>query len=63
MEKMKKRIRGIAAALAVIVAAAGAYAADFPAYLKMSGTKIVGCDGDKAPASLEIPDGVTEIGE
>ena len=42
--------------------AAEIHAAKFPAYLKMDGTKIIGCDQASLPANLVIPDGVTEIG-
>ncbi|MBD5447838.1 MAG: leucine-rich repeat domain-containing protein [Treponema sp.] len=45
-----------------LLCAAGAFAQDFPAYLKMEGTVITGCDTDALPANLAIPDGVTEIG-
>ena len=34
---------------------------EVPAYLKINGTKIVGCDKDALPDNLTIPDGVTEI--
>lgn len=34
-----------------------------PTYLKIAGTKIVGCDIDRVPARLVIPDGITEISE
>ena len=50
------------AALAAVVMAAGAYAADFPAYLKMEGTKVVGYVKNRLPADLVIPEGVTVIG-
>ncbi|MDE6705020.1 MAG: leucine-rich repeat domain-containing protein [Treponemataceae bacterium] len=46
-----------------LLCAMGAFAQDFPAYLKMEGTVITGCDIDALPANLAIPDGVTEIGE
>lgn len=56
---MKKKLF---AALAAFVMAAGAFAQDFPAYLKMSGTVITGCDKSRLPENLVIPDGVTKIG-
>ena len=46
-----------------LLCAMGAFAQDFPAYLKMEGTVITGCDKAALPASLVIPEGVTEIGE
>ena len=45
-----------------LLCAMGAFAQDFPAYLKMEGTVITGCDIDALPANLAIPEGVTEIG-
>ena len=45
-----------------LLCAMGAFAQDFPAYLKMEGTVITGCDKNALPANLVIPDGVTEIG-
>lgn len=50
------------AALAALVLAAGAFAADFPSYLKVSGTTITGY-ADGVPASLAIPAGITKIGD
>lgn len=50
------------AAIAALLCAMGAFAQDFPAYLKMKGTKITGCHQSALPANLVIPDGVTEIG-
>lgn len=58
MKKMAKA----AALIAAMVLTAAAFAQDFPAYLKMYGTKITGCDKDDLPDNLVIPDGVTEIG-
>ena len=50
------------AALAALVLTAGAFAADFPSYLKVSGTTITGYT-DGVPASLTIPAGITKIGD
>lgn len=50
------------ATFAAIIMTAAAFAADFPAYLKMDGTKITGCDKNKLPANLIIPEGITAIG-
>ena len=36
--------------------------AEIPAYLVMKGMKITGCDKNKLPDNLVIPEGVTEIG-
>ena len=36
--------------------------AEAPAYLKMEGTKITGCDKNTLPSNLVIPEGVTSIG-
>ena len=45
-----------------LLCAMGAFAQDFPSYLKMEGTVITGCDKEVLPANLVIPEGVTEIG-
>ena len=55
---MKKTV---VAALAAVFMVCGLYAQSFPAYLKMDGTMIVGCDKSSLPANLVIPDGVTII--
>ena len=55
---MKKQLLAALAAMAVM---AGAFAQNFPAYLKMKGTVITGCDKDEVPDNLVIPEGVTEI--
>lgn len=56
MKKMAK----VAALVAALVLTTSAFAADFPEYLKMDGTKVTGYSG-KLPADLVIPEGVTEI--
>lgn len=48
---------------ATLLFTAQAFAQGFPAYFKMDGTKITGCDIDDIPDNLVIPEGVTEIGE
>ena len=58
---MNKRF--FAALLAAMVLTTAAFAQDFPAYLKMEGTKITDCDKDDLPDNLVIPEGVTAIGE
>lgn len=55
--------RKILVAFFAMVIAAGVFAEDFPAYLKMEGTKIIGHEPDIIPANLVIPKGVTEIGD
>lgn len=57
---MKKTVLAAVAAMFFVT---GMYAANFPAYLKMSGTKITGCEKDDIPDNLVIPKGVTEIGD
>lgn len=56
---MKRKFAFLAIGL---LCAMGAFAQDFPAYLKMKGTKITGCHQSALPANLVIPEGVTEIG-
>ena len=58
---MKKMMR-IAAGLAVFLMAAGAFCQGIPGYLRVSGTRITGCDKDRLPANLVIPEGITGIG-
>ena len=58
---MRKMMRP-AAGLAVFLMAAGAFCQGIPGYLRVSGTRITGCDKDKLPANLVIPEGITEIG-
>ncbi|MDE6704579.1 MAG: leucine-rich repeat domain-containing protein [Treponemataceae bacterium] len=36
---------------------------NLPSYLRVQGTKITGSDRDNIPANLEIPKGITEIGD
>ena len=50
------------AALAAMIMTAAAFAADFPWYLNVNGTKITGCQYDFLPAKFVIPEGITEIG-
>ena len=50
------------AALAAMIMTAAAFAADFPWYLNVNGTKITGCQHDFLPAKFVIPEGITEIG-
>ena len=57
---MNKRFS--AALIAAMFLTAAAFAQDFPAYLKIYGTIIRGCDKDDLPDNLVIPEGVTEIG-
>ena len=52
----------LVALTAVVMTVSFAYAQDFPAYLKMDGTTITGCDKATLPANLVIPQGVTAIG-
>ena len=47
---------------ACLLFSAESFAAKFPSYLEMEGTKITDCNKDALPANLVIPDGVTEIG-
>ena len=58
---MRKMMRP-AAGLAVFLMAAGAFCQGIPEYLSVSGTRITGCDKDRLPANLVIPEGITEIG-
>ena len=58
---MRKMMR-IAAGLAVFLMAAGAFCQGIPGYLRVSGTEITGCDKDRLPADLVIPEGITKIG-
>lgn len=51
------------AAIFALTMTGALFAAGFPSYLKMEGTKIVGCNGESLPANLVIPEGVTVIGE
>ena len=53
----------LVALTAVVMTVSFAYAQDFPAYLKMDGTTITGCDYAALPANLVIPQGVTAIGD
>lgn len=60
MKKMAK----VAALLAAMVLTTAAFAQNFPAYLKMEGTTVVGVRNQKKlPSELVIPEGVTAIGE
>ncbi|MDE5775439.1 MAG: hypothetical protein K2H67_00995 [Treponemataceae bacterium] len=49
------------AALAAMVLATAAFAADFPSYLIMRGSTTVFAHGNDMPAELVIPEGVTGI--
>lgn len=58
---MKRKVFAVLAAIVVVTGFVGAE--DFPAYLKMAGTTIFGCDKASVPADLVIPNGVKIIGE
>ena len=50
------------AVVTLLVATMGsALAESYPSYLKMDGSKVIGCDKDALPQNLVIPNGVTEI--
>lgn len=56
---MKRKVFAVLAAMVVVTGFVGAE--DFPAYLKMNGTTIIGCDKASVPADLVIPNGVKII--
>ena len=56
---MKRKVFAVLAAIVVVTGFVGAE--DFPAYLKMDGTTIFGCDKASVPADLVIPNGVKII--